>query len=159
MPEIRRIKSPEAAAVTALWDRMCQEEPDGAPLSESGRRNIERMLEIAAWHNQTCCLVAVEDDHVVGFVVCRLDQGDGLLPGYAAKIEEHYVPADHAGDGTLARQLVEAAIAWLRARCGRGTISHLTDKDDQRDRELFASLGFEDDMVCLSLYNFSGDEC
>ena len=91
--EIRRIDEDQAAAVTELWDRMCRETPDGGPLTARGRRNITRMLQIASWHHETCCLVATTgtddtDDtdgtdgtDVIGFVVARLDAGDGLAAG------------------------------------------------------------------------------
>jgi ribosomal protein S18 acetylase RimI-like enzyme len=158
VPEIRRIRIPEAAAVAALWDRMCRETPDGAPLTGPGRRSIQRMLEISSWHHRTFCLVAVERDQVAGFVVGRVDPADGLLPSLVGEIHETYVPAESGGAG-LARQLVEAAVATLRDRGARATIRHLTAADDLADQELFAGLGFEADMVCLSLYREDSDEC
>ena len=51
MPEIRHVKVAEAAAVAELWDRMCRETPDGGLLTRAGRQNIQRMVEIAAWHH------------------------------------------------------------------------------------------------------------
>jgi ribosomal protein S18 acetylase RimI-like enzyme len=158
VPEIRRIEVPEAAAVAALWDDMCRGVPDGGPLTPAGRRNIERMLEIAAWHHLTSCLVAVEDGQVRGFVMCRLDPGDGLLPGCVGWIEEWYVPAELAGDGRLARQLVQAAVARLRQQGVRWAIRHLVDKDDAAGQELLVSLGFEADLIGLSRYDKPGDE-
>jgi hypothetical protein len=133
--------------VTELWDRMCRETPDGGPLSTAGRRNIQRMLEVAAWHHQTFCLVAVDDGQVVGFVMGRADPGDGLLPGLVGQIEELYAP-----DAGLRRRLAESAMATLREHPGMGTIRHIVDAEDREERELFAGLGFEADMVCLSLY-------
>jgi ribosomal protein S18 acetylase RimI-like enzyme len=158
MPEIRRIKVAEAAPVAALWDRMCREIPDGGPLSELGRQNIQRMLEISAWHHQTSCLVAVDGDQVLGFVMCRVDPGDGLLPSLVGQIEELYAPAEQPAR-PLARQLVEAAVAMLREQGVRSVIQHRTSADDVADQELFTSLGFEPDIVCLSLYGEPGDEC
>lgn len=150
MPEIRRIDVAEAGHVAALWDRMCRETPDGGPLTEVGRANIHRMLEIAAWHHQTFCLVAVEDGEVAGFVMGRLDPGDGLLPGFVGEVNESYAP------GELRRQLVEAAVTRLRQEGANWAIRHLADADDRADQELFTSLGFEPDMVSLTLY---ADEC
>lgn len=159
MPDIRRVKVREAAAVAALWDRMCRETPDGGPLSDTGRRNIQRMLEISAWHHQTFCLVAVENGRVVGFVLGRADPGDGLLPGLVGEIGERYVTAESAGAGRVARQLAEAAVATLRQRGDPWTIRHLAAGDAQEDQELFKSLGFDADLVCLSLYREDRDEC
>ena len=80
----------------------------------------------------------------------RVDRGDGLLPGLADDIESLYVVADARGRGTgpAARW---AAVAWLRDR-GVGSIRHLACVDDSDDQELWTALGFERDMVCLSLY-------
>jgi L-amino acid N-acyltransferase YncA len=62
MFEIRRIREPEAAEVTEFWDQMCRATPGGGPLSERGRRNLRRMLEIMAWHHEAFCLVAVQSE-------------------------------------------------------------------------------------------------
>jgi hypothetical protein len=35
--------------------------PESGPLSERGRRNIARMLDMAAWHDQQLCLVVADD--------------------------------------------------------------------------------------------------
>jgi GNAT superfamily N-acetyltransferase len=155
MPEIRRVKVSEAAAVAALWDRMGRETPDGGPLTEAGRRNIERMVEISAWHRDTFCLVVVEGDQVLGFVMGRVDAGDGLLPALVGQIEELY-----AGDNvSLGRQLVEAAIAMLRRNGDVWRILHRSPVDDPTDHELFRGLGFVADTVCLSLYAEGPDDC
>jgi hypothetical protein len=86
--------------------------------------------------------------------MCRVDPGDGLLPSLVGQIEELYAPAEQ-----LARQLVEAAVAMLREQGVRSVIQHRTSADDVADQELFTSLGFEPDIVCLSLYGEPGDEC
>jgi GNAT superfamily N-acetyltransferase len=155
MPEIRRVKVSEGAVVAELWDRMGREIPDGGPLTEAGRRNIQRMVEISAWHRDTFCLVAAEGDRLLGFVMGRVDPGDGLLPSVVGQIEELYA----AGGVPLARQLVEAAIATLRRQGVRWRIMHRSPADDPADHELFRGLGFVADTVCLSLYNEGADAC
>jgi ribosomal protein S18 acetylase RimI-like enzyme len=151
MFEIRRLREPEAAEVTEFWDQMCRATPDGGPLSEQGRRNLQRMLEIMARHHEAFCLVAVESGRIAGFVCARVDPGTGLLPGLAGEVEESYVPPDLPAAADLRRQLVAAAVAELRER-GAHTIRHLVDAEDVEARELFEHLGFEADMICLSLY-------
>jgi hypothetical protein len=121
--EIRRIREPEGAAVVQLWDRMCREIVDGGPLTPQGRDHLRRMLEAAAWHRGTFCLVAVLDGEVTGFAVGRVDTGDGLLPGAVGQLEELWAEPGPDRDA-VKRALAEAAIARLRAagrpgRCAR----------------------------------------
>jgi GNAT superfamily N-acetyltransferase len=147
--EIRRIRDGEGDAVGQLWDRMCREVPDGGPLTEHGRRNLSRMLDVSAWHRDAFCLVAVERE-IVGFVNGRLTVEDGLLPGKSGMIDSLYVVASSRGAG-VSRALAEAAVAWLREQ-GAHTIRYLLCADATDDHGFWRSLGFEPDMVCLSSY-------
>jgi GNAT superfamily N-acetyltransferase len=148
--EIRRIRDGEGTAVGQLWDRMCREVPDGGPLTERGRLNLSRMLDVSAWHRDAFCLVAVDGGEVVGFVNGRVDVEDGLLPGQGGQIDSLYVVTSLRGKG-VSRALAEAAIVWLRDR-GAHTIRHLSCADATDDHQFWQSLGFEPDMVCLSSY-------
>lgn len=47
--------------------------------------------------------------------------------------------------------LAEAEVTALHAR-GADTVRHTVDVDDAQARELFEGLGFEADVICLSLY-------
>jgi ribosomal protein S18 acetylase RimI-like enzyme len=146
---IRRIREPEAAEVVALWDDMGRAVPDGGPLTGQGRRHLERMLAILAWHREAFCLVAPGTERIDGFVCARIDTGTGLLPSAVGEVEELYVRPD-APPG-LSRQLAQAAVTELRAR-GAHTVRHTVSVDDLADRELFTELGFDADMIRLSLY-------
>jgi GNAT superfamily N-acetyltransferase len=148
--EIRRVRDGEGDALGELWDRMCREVPDGGPLTERGRRNLSRMLDVSAWHRNAFCLVAVDGDEIVGFVNGRLDTEDGLLPGLAGYIDSLYVVHPFRGMG-VSRSLAEAGIAWLRER-GAHTIRYLSCVDASNDHQFWRSLGFAADMVCLSSY-------
>jgi GNAT superfamily N-acetyltransferase len=148
--EVRRVRDAEGDVVGALWDRMCREAEDGGPLTERGRRNLSRMLAVSAWHRDAFCLVAVDGSGIVGFVSGRLDTGDGLLPGVAGEIEALYVVPEHRGEGT-STALGAAAVGWLRDR-GAGTIRHLACAGATGAHAFWQRLGFEPDMVCLSLY-------
>lgn len=53
-----------------------RETPDGGPLTEGGRRNLSRMLDMSAWHRDAFCLVACEGD-IAAFVNGRLDVEGG----------------------------------------------------------------------------------
>lgn len=148
--EIRRIREEEGDAVGALWDRMCRELVDGGPLTERGLRNLSRLLAMSAWHRDAFCLVAVRDGVIVGFVNGRLEVGDGLLPGAAGEIDSLYVVPEERHRG-FSRELATAAIGWLRGR-GAGTITTLSCVDAVDDQRFWQRLGFEADMVTLSLY-------
>jgi hypothetical protein len=50
--EIRRIREGGGETVAALWDEQAHTEPGGAQLPTRGRRNIARMLDMAAWHER-----------------------------------------------------------------------------------------------------------
>lgn len=152
MQEIRRITETQSATVTALWDRMCREIPDGGPLTPAGRRNIDRYLQIASWHRDTFCLVATGTaGKPIGFVVGRLDIGDGLLPGLAGEIHELYVVPEAADAASLGIELAREAVDRLR-KCGAGTIRKLVAADQPETIAFWQSEGFESDMTCLSLY-------
>jgi GNAT superfamily N-acetyltransferase len=148
--EIRRIHESEGEAVGDLWDRMCREMEDGGPLTEQGRLNLSRMLAISAWHRDAFCLVAVDDDQIIGFVNGRVDNEDGLLPCLLGEIDSLYVLPARRGAG-ISRALAEAAISWLREQ-GVHSIRYLSCADADDDHRFWQRLGFEPDMVCLSLY-------
>lgn len=74
----------------AAMDEQARTEPDGAPLPARGRRNIARMLDMAAWHERQLCLLAVDDEQIVGFVCASIDAGSGLLPGLVGDIDALY---------------------------------------------------------------------
>ncbi|MFL6118399.1 GNAT family N-acetyltransferase [Actinophytocola sp.] len=147
--EIRRIHDGEGDAVGHLWDRMCREVPDSGPLTERGRRNLSRMLDVSAWHRDAFCLVACDGD-IVGFVNGWMDVEDGLLPGRAGRIDSLYVVPSSRGKG-ISSALAVAAIEWLRERDAH-TIRYLSCAGAEDDHQFWRSLGFEPDMVCLSSY-------
>jgi GNAT superfamily N-acetyltransferase len=148
--EIRRILEDEGETVGDLWDRMGREIVDGGPLTEQGRRNLSRMLAMSAWHRDAFCLVAVDGGRIVGFVNGRTDNEDGLLPCLLGQIDSLYVVPEERHMG-ISRALAEAAIGWLRDR-GAVTIRCLSCADAGDDHRFWQGLGFEADMVCLSLY-------
>lgn len=150
MVEIRQIADGEGETVAALWDEQNRTGIDGAPLSERGRRDIARMLDIAAWHEHQLCVVAVEHERLVGFACASIDAGTGLLPGLVGEIDELYVTPQRRGGGTSAA-LAQATVAELRAR-GAGVVRNLVGIDDDEAQAFWRAQGFESDMVCLSLY-------
>jgi GNAT superfamily N-acetyltransferase len=148
--EIRRIADEEGDPVAELWDRMCREIPDGGPLTPKGKRNIARWLTVSAFHAHAFCLVAVDNSTIVGFVNGRTDIGDGLLPGTLGVVESLYVVSESRGVG-LSRRLARAAVDWLREH-GASTIRTDICIDNTEARDFWIGLGFDADMVCMSLY-------
>ncbi|NRQ36314.1 GNAT family N-acetyltransferase [Nonomuraea sp. NN258] len=148
--EIRRVRESEGEKVGDLWNRMCAELDDGGPLGAEGQRNLSRMLGMSAWHRDAFCLVAVADEEIVGFVNGRLDDGDGLLPGLLGEIDELYVVPEHRGRG-VSRALARAAADWLFGR-GALTVRHLACRDNTEAHRFWEGVGFQNDLVCLSLY-------
>ncbi|WP_433469844.1 GNAT family N-acetyltransferase [Spirillospora sp. CA-128828] len=155
--EIRRIHRDEGDAVGRLWDRMCRETEDGGPLTERGRGDLSRMLAVSAFHRDAFCLVAVDDTaddtagaRIAGFVNGRTTAEDGLLPCLAGEIDSLYVVPEERGRG-ISRALAEAAVRRLRDH-GAHTIRYLSCADAHDDHRFWQSLGFEPDMICLSLY-------
>jgi GNAT superfamily N-acetyltransferase len=148
--EIRRIHQSEGDVVAGLWDRMCREVEDGGPLTERGRRDLSRMLAMSEWHRDAFCLVAADDAQVIGFVNGRTSIGDGLLSGVLGEIDSLYVVPEERDRG-ISRALAEAAVGWLRDQ-GADTVRYLSCVDAHDDHRFWRGLGFEPDMVCLSLY-------
>lgn len=148
--EIRRIKEGEGETVAALWDEQARTEPDGAPLPARGRRNIARMLDMASWHERQHCLVAVDDEQIVGFVCASIDADSGLLPGLVGEIDALYVTPAARVRG-ISGLLAQSMVAQLRQR-GASTIRCLVCIENSDAQAFWQAHGFERDMVCMSLY-------
>ena len=148
--EIRRIKEGEGETVATLWDEQARTEPDGAPLPTRGLLNIRRMLDMAAWHERQLCLVAVDDEQIVGFVCANIDAGSGLLPGLVGEIDGLYVTPVARGQGVSGR-LAQSMVTQLRGR-DAGTIRCLVCIENADAQAFWQAQGFECDMVCMSLY-------
>lgn len=149
MVEIRRITEPEAETVTALWDEMGQEPADGGALRPQGRRNVAAQMRGSASHPDEFCLVAIQDERVVGFVK-GLTTCQPLLPGMVGEIEALYVIPAARGQGTSA-ELAAAAVKHLRA-AGAGTIQADVCIDDKAAHTFWKKAGFSADTLRFWLY-------
>lgn len=151
MVRIRRIAEHEADTVAGLWDRMCGDDPDGAPLRPCGRRNIARMLALAADHRDTFCLIAVSGEDIVGFVLARSSIGDGLLPGApVGEIDTLYVLPEYR-DAGVGDALADAALARLRS-VGAHVMRLRVCAENLAAQRFWRHHGFTPDMVTMSRY-------
>ncbi|MFG2089500.1 MULTISPECIES: GNAT family N-acetyltransferase [unclassified Spirillospora] len=106
---------------------------------------------VSAFHRDAFCLVAADRDaRIAGFVNGRVTAEDGLLPCVDGEIDSLYVVPEERGKG-ISHALAEAAVGWLRTR-GARSIRYLSCADAHDDHRFWQTLGFEPDMVCLSLY-------
>jgi GNAT superfamily N-acetyltransferase len=151
--EIRRIRVDEAPAVRELVRTATEEEARRFPeerigISDQGLSNLETQFRLGAVHEDEVTQVAVEIDEIVGFVSASVVRGRAT-PGVAGVIDWFWVRPTFAGQ-EVERRLAHAAIAWLRDR-GAGPIFKT---DDARHPELepWQSLGFDADVIRLSLY-------
>jgi hypothetical protein len=120
---------------------------DRIGISERGLSNLETLFRLGAVHEDEIALVAEEGGELVGFVLAEVTRGRGL-PGLAGEVSELWSRPD--GDESMRERLAREAVRELRAR-GAGPIFH-TEDADHPEREPWASLGFEADVVRFSLY-------
>ncbi len=87
---------------------------------------------------------------MVGFVLTRVDPGDGMLPCAVGDLAEFYVVPERRGQG-ISVALATAAVTWLRER-DVWTVRKLICAGAHDEQAFWRSAGFEADMLCLSLY-------
>ena len=149
MVDVRRIREEEAPSVTRLWDRYGRELPGGDPMTPEELRQIEDMLAASAWHDRSFCLVALDENRIVGFVNGALAAGDGPPPGLTGEIETCYVVprARRLGIGTA---LGKAAMTWIRERGADDPIRLETWLDDDQAKSFWSSLGFQPETLLMT---------
>ena len=95
-------------------------------------------------------MVAEHDATVVGYVFADVEPTNWMeLRGPCGVVQDVYVDesARRLGAG---RQLMSAAIAWIRSK-GRSQVVLLTKSKNEHAQHLFASLGFRPTMVEMTL--------
>ena len=148
MSTIREIRTDEVDLVTDLYLQSCrslseQDAEWGVPAREPIRRWIARTIET----NEAVCLVPDLDGGVAGYLLASVS-GHPAMPGIKGELEELYVRPGPDRE-PVQRELVEAGVAWARARDARviaGTVG--LDAPWTADELAFwASLGFERDTA------------
>ena len=142
MTTIREIRPAEVGAVTDLYLELCRSlsERDGdwgVPEREPIRRWIARTIET----DEAVCLVPEIDGEVGGYLLATVT-GHPAMPGITGELEELYVRPGPDEDA-IKRELVQAGIAWARAR-DAGVISSRVGLDapwTSDELTFWASLG------------------
>jgi GNAT superfamily N-acetyltransferase len=154
---IREIRRDEVDLVTDLYLELCRSlsERDaewGVPDREPIRRWIERTTET----DDAVCLVPEIDGGIAGYLLASVS-GHPAMPGVVGELEELYVRPRPSEDA-IKRELVEAGVAWARAR-DAGVIGSKVGLDAPwTDEELgfWDSLGFEHDTTEVKRYFLDG---
>jgi ribosomal protein S18 acetylase RimI-like enzyme len=95
-------------------------------------------------------LVAESEGQVIGYAYASVESTNWMeLRGPSGLVHDVYVDeaARHLGAG---RQLLRAAIAWVRTK-GRTQVVLLTKTKNERAQHLFATLGFRPTMIEMTL--------
>jgi ribosomal protein S18 acetylase RimI-like enzyme len=147
--QVRRVNENEAPKILELW-RANGEEALGQPV-QLCEENILEHVRRNATHPDAICLVAQDQDQLVGFITATRTTHP-TMPGSAGEIEELYVQpsARRAGVG---RALVEGAVALLKEQ---GVVVFRTQADIESEGALafLRAIGWENDMTVFSRYEF-----
>jgi L-amino acid N-acyltransferase YncA len=122
--------------------------PDRGPI----RRWIARTTET----DEAVCLVPELDGGVAGYLLASVS-GHPAMPGVVGDLEELYVRPGPDQDA-VKRELVEAGVAWARARGARvivGTVG-LDAPWTAEELGFWASLGFDNDTTEVKRYYEDG---
>jgi hypothetical protein len=156
MTTIREIHRDEVDLVTDLYLDACRSlsERDaewGVPAREPIRRWIERTTET----DEAVCLVPEIDGEAAGYLLASVS-GHPAMPGITGELEELSVRPPN--EDAIKRELVEAGIAWARARKA-GVIGSRVGLDAPWTTEELASwgsMGFEHDTTEVKRYYLDG---
>ena len=157
MTTIREIRRDEVDLVTDLYLEACRSlsERDGdwgVPAREPIRRWIERTTET----DEAVCLVPEIDGEAAGYLLASVS-GHPAMPGVTGELEElHVVPRPN--DDVVRRELVEAGVAWARAR-EAGVIVGTVGLDapwTEEELGFWGSMGFEHDTTEVKRYFLDG---
>ena len=157
MTTIREIRPVEADFVTDLYLELCRtlSERDsewGVPDREPIFRWVSRTTET----DKAVCIVPEIEGEIVGYLLGSVS-GHPAMPGVTAQLEELYVRPGPDEDA-VKRQLVEAGVAWARARKA-GVITATVGLDASwtaDELEFWTALGFENDITEVRSYYLDG---
>jgi len=109
-----------------------------------------RFLASQVANQDSLVLVAEDSGAVVGYVFATVEGTDWMeLRGPAGVVQDVYV-ADASRHRGAGRQLVSAAIDWIRSK-GRQQVVLLTKTKNEHAKSLFVSLGFRPTMIEMTM--------
>lgn len=151
MAQVREMRAEDVPGVLALWDENCKDVERS--LSPGEARNMSRLLRGYVGGDRAGCLVAEEENELVGFATfCVYNHP---VSGCLGEVEELYVRPEARGRGIGSRLAREAA-KELRRR-GASVLRALVNNDSSevstRALQFWREQGWEDDMVACSLDN------
>lgn len=152
MANIRKMAETDAEAVLELWEECCVE-IHSAGLSVKERDNVRALLQRYRRHHETFCLVAEEQDKLVGFVLAYLshhpihDDSNGV-----GEVEEFYVQPQPKRNG-VGSELAKQLVSVMRER-NISVIHAHGSMDSQASQDFWQDLGWHKDTVMFTWYGF-----
>jgi hypothetical protein len=156
---IREIRPEEAAGVTDLYLEACRLLAELDP--DSGVPNwdtINRWITRTAQSDQAVCLIKEVEGAIVGNLLASITPHPAM-PGVLGTLEElHVRPGPDTG--RMRVELVEAGIAWARAREASPiqTTVALDAPLTNEDLSFWTSVGFEHDQALVTRYFLEEEE-
>ena len=147
MIKIREIRSSDVDAMLRLRFDWLSQQFDAAETAELERAWFARY----PGNEMAPALVAIENDQIVGYVLCALTTHPTAV-GASAEIDEVCVAESHRRRG-IGRRLVEELRQGLRSTVADlTTIRARIDRADDRAQAFLKALGFEHDVLEFTDY-------
>ncbi len=148
MAQIRGLLQHEAEQVLALWNENCI--AAGTPLPDKALKQILKNLRQYASHKDAHCLVAEEQNKIIGFVTFCVTSHP-VMPGLSGEIEELYVQPQFRRNG-IGSELVKRAVALMKAQ-NAGSIHVKMCINNEGSKAFWQHLGWDSDMLVFSIYS------
>ena len=147
MIKIREMRSSDVDAMLRLRFDWLSQQFDAAETTELERAWFARYPT----NEMAPALVAIENDQIVGYVLCALTTHPTAV-GVSAEIDEVCVAESYRRRG-IGRRLVEELRQGLRSTVdGLTTIRARIDRADDRAQAFLKTLGFEHDVLEFTDY-------
>jgi len=149
MLQIREMLENETEEVLGLWIENCLEST-GKSLSENELSTILRNIGKYTSNDSVYCIVAEEENELVGFITAYLTSHP-ILRGLSGEIEEIYVTPHRRRSG-LGLELVKYVVSLMQTK-GITVIRTKVSVKSQLAKKFWKNLSWENDMTIFSLYD------